>query len=462
MRSGHACSAPGEPAPRDASWERLRLGWRDGVHDFEPSPLPCPRTTSRAKPPSPRSSSRWSRPPAPTPAPRRRKNTNRAYAADWRDYLRWRARQGLDLKPLADPECVGLYLAALASGAKGAGGRPRTVGTIERRLSALVWNFAQRALPFDRKDRHVATVLAGVRRTHGRPPVQKEALLPEHVVAMLDALPPSNLRNIRDRAILLLGFAGGLRRSEVAGLVMSPEDSLEGSGWPEFFDDGVLLTLRGKTGWREVEIGRGSSDADLPGRRARDVAEIRAHRARADLPRRGRARGRIEGAQRPSCRAPGQTPRGRRRRARRSLRGRSGGEVFRAFAARRARLLGRDRRALRPEAPGPRVGGNDPPLPAPPRPLSGQSDQGGGAVSAGIAVHAEPPALPHDRRQSAGPIRFRSRVFELVDNSPTVVILSNMKAELLLRERHLIAEDCVRRIPDLARAERGIGFGARL
>ena len=163
-------------------------------------------------------------------------NTNRAYAADWRDYQRWRARQGLELKPLADPECVGLYLAALASGAKGAGGRPRTVGTIERRLSALVWHFAQRALPFDRKDRHVATVLAGVRRTHGRPPVQKEALLPEHVMAMLDLLPPSNLRNIRDRAILLLGFAGGLRRSEVAGFVMNPEDSLQGTGWPEFFD----------------------------------------------------------------------------------------------------------------------------------------------------------------------------------------------------------------------------------
>ena len=190
------------------------------------------------------------------------KNTNRAYAADWRDYLRWRSRQGLDLRPLADPECVGLYLAALASGAQSVGGRPRTVGTIERRLSALAWNFAQRALPFDRKDRHVATVLAGVRRTHGRPPVQKEALLPEHVMAMLDALPPSDLRNLRDRAILLLGFAGG--RSEIAGLVMSPEDSLEGSGWPEFFADGVLLTLRGKTGWREVEIGRGSKDATCP------------------------------------------------------------------------------------------------------------------------------------------------------------------------------------------------------
>ena len=146
------------------------------------------------------------------------RNTNRAYAADWRGYLRWRARQGLDARPLADPECVGLYLAALASGAEGAGGRPRAVVTIERRLSALAWNFAQRALPYDRKDRHVATVLAGVRRTHGRPPVQKEALLPEHVVTMLDALPPSDLRNLRDRAILLLGFAGGLRRSEIVGL----------------------------------------------------------------------------------------------------------------------------------------------------------------------------------------------------------------------------------------------------
>ena len=102
-------------------------------------------------------------------------NTNRAYAADWRDYLGWRARQGLEARPLADPETVGLYLAALASGA-GPGATPRRIATIERRLSALVWHFAQRGLAFDRRDRHVATVLAGVRRTHGRPPMQKEAL----------------------------------------------------------------------------------------------------------------------------------------------------------------------------------------------------------------------------------------------------------------------------------------------
>ena len=190
-------------------------------------------------------------------------NTNRAYAADWRDYLGWRARQGLEARPLVDPETVGLYLAALASGA-GPGATPRRIATIERRLSALAWHFAQRGLAFDRRDRHVATVLAGVRRTHGRPPMQKEALMPEHLLAMLDALPPSNLRNLRDRAILLLGFAGGLRRSEIVGLDCGPEDSLLSAGWPEFLEGGALLTLRGKTGWREVEIGRGSSEATCP------------------------------------------------------------------------------------------------------------------------------------------------------------------------------------------------------
>ncbi len=186
-------------------------------------------------------------------------NTNRAYASDWRDYLAWRIRQGLEDRPLADPQTVGLYVAAMASGP-----RRRCVSTIERRLSALAWNFTQNGLTFDRRDAHISTVLAGVRRTHGRPPAQKEALLPEHILAMLDALDPSDLRALRDRAILLLGFAGGLRRSEIVGLDCTPEDSLTSAGWPEFLEGGVLLTLRGKTGWREVEIGRGSSERTCP------------------------------------------------------------------------------------------------------------------------------------------------------------------------------------------------------
>ena len=65
--------------------------------------------------------------------------------------------------------------------------------------------------------------------------------------------------------MLLLGFAGGLRRSEIVGLDVARDLTDDSRRWIEFFPDkGVLVTLRGKTGWREVEIGRGSSDATCP------------------------------------------------------------------------------------------------------------------------------------------------------------------------------------------------------
>jgi integrase len=190
-------------------------------------------------------------------------NTRRAYAADWRHFLKWADQQGLPPFP-PDPQVIGLYIAAQASGAADRGGRPSAVATIERRLSALAWNFAQRGQPLDRRDRHIAAVLAGVRRTHGRPPVQKEAVLPNDLFAMLATLDLGSLRGLRDRAILLLGFAGGLRRSEIVALDCGPEDTLDGAGWIEILDAGIVATLRGKTGWREVEIGRGSSDATCP------------------------------------------------------------------------------------------------------------------------------------------------------------------------------------------------------
>ena len=58
----------------------------------------------------------------------------------------------------------------------------------------------------------------------------------------------------------------------------------DGSGWVEIFPEGALLTIRGKTGWREVEIGRGSTLRHLPGRPARDLAAARADRPRAPVP----------------------------------------------------------------------------------------------------------------------------------------------------------------------------------
>jgi len=187
-------------------------------------------------------------------------NTLKAYAKDWAHFARWCRMKGADALP-PSPEMIGLYLADLASGS---GPSPTlSVSTIDRRLSGLAWNYAQRGFTLDRKNRHIATVLAGIKRKHARPPVQKEAILAEDIVAMVATL-PFDLRGLRDRAILLLGYSGGLRRSEIVSLDVHKDDTPESGGWIEIFEKGALLTLNAKTGWREVEIGRGSKDQTCP------------------------------------------------------------------------------------------------------------------------------------------------------------------------------------------------------
>lgn len=187
-------------------------------------------------------------------------NTLAAYAKDWAQFARWCRMRGADPLP-PSPELIGLYIADLA--APTGKTLALSVASIERRLSGLSWGYTQRGLALDRKDRHIATVLAGIRRKHARPPVQKEAILPEDLRDMLATL-PYNLRGLRDRAMLLVGFAGGLRRSEIVSLDHGKDDTPDSGGWVEILDGGALITLRGKTGWREVEIARGSSDQTCP------------------------------------------------------------------------------------------------------------------------------------------------------------------------------------------------------
>lgn len=188
------------------------------------------------------------------------KATTSAYRADWAHYTRWCRRRGTEPLP-PSPQMIGLYIAHCA--APDDGTRALSVATIERRLSGLVWHFRQRGTPLERADRHISTVLAGIRRRHARPPVGKEAVLAEDILAMVATL-PHDLRGLRDRAILLIGFAGGLRRSEITGLDVGKDDTTDSRGWIKIVEGGALLTLNAKTGWREVEIGRGSSDQTCP------------------------------------------------------------------------------------------------------------------------------------------------------------------------------------------------------
>lgn len=187
-------------------------------------------------------------------------NTLKAYARDWAHFSRWCRMKGTEPLP-PSPEMIGLYLADLA---RPTGRAPAlSVSTIERRLSGLSWNYGQRGFALDRKNRHVATVLAGIKRKHARPPVQKEAILAEDILAMVATL-HFDLRGLRDRAILLIGYTGGLRRSEIVSLDVHKDDTPDSGGWFELFEKGALLKLNAKTGWCEVEIGRGSKDQTCP------------------------------------------------------------------------------------------------------------------------------------------------------------------------------------------------------
>ena len=223
-------------------------------------------------------------------------NTRRAYAADWKMFASWLRRQGLSETP-PDPEAVGLYLAAQVE----RGGAELSVATLERRLSGIAWRYRQLGQPLDIRDRHIATVLAGIRRRHGRPPLQKAAVFADELLAMLATL-DMDLRGLRDRAILAIGFAGGLRRSEIVGLDCGP-----GSDRRRLRLGRNLPRGRPAHHPRQDRLARGRDRPgltlrDLPGRLARDLAAARADRPRAPVP--GRCaqerRGRIGAARRTS------------------------------------------------------------------------------------------------------------------------------------------------------------------
>ena len=181
-------------------------------------------------------------------------NTNKAYAADWKHFGRWCRRHGANplgksdpvgTAPCPDPQLIGLYLTDLAAPVGKA--TAITVTTIERRLSGLAWHYQQRGFILDRKNRHIATVLAGIKRRHARPPVQKGAILAEDIRAMVACL-RYDLRGLRDRAILLVVYAGGLRLSVTVSLDVNMDDTLDFRGWIYILLDGASLTLNANTG----------------------------------------------------------------------------------------------------------------------------------------------------------------------------------------------------------------------
>ncbi len=135
--------------------------------------------------------------------------TREAYRSAWRAFTAWCAEHGRGSLP-ATPETIALYATARAR-------EGRRVATIDQALAAIgeAHKLADHESP--RASATVREVMKGIRRQLGVAPSQKTPVLVGDLRAMVGAL-PETLLGIRDRALLLVGFAGAFRRSELVAL----------------------------------------------------------------------------------------------------------------------------------------------------------------------------------------------------------------------------------------------------
>ena len=207
--------------------------------------------------------------------------TLRADKADWTHFSEWCAAKGFVPVPAA-PAVVGAYLASLAE--------THSPATIRRRLSALGKMHRYNDLPWNAAHGAIQGPLQGLLRRHGRPP-QKAAALSLVLLRKLLATCDRTPRGRRDRALLLFGFAGALRRSELVALTV--EDV-------RIDADGVRLRiLRGKTDpegqGAEIGLPRGRHAETCPLRAFEDWQAV-AQRKAGPLFRRVSTRGSVGGA----------------------------------------------------------------------------------------------------------------------------------------------------------------------
>lgn len=170
--------------------------------------------------------------------------TVRAYEADWRIFAAWCQSAGRDPLP-ATPDTVMLFSVSEL--------QTRKPSTVERRLASIVHMHRAHKLAKPVSE-EIRQVLHGWRREHGSKVSSKKALTPTHLRAMVGACTKTPM-GMRDRAILTLGFATGLRRSDLSALNYSDIT---------FAAQGLRVFIRrGKTD----QLGRGREIGVFPGKK---------------------------------------------------------------------------------------------------------------------------------------------------------------------------------------------------
>jgi len=160
-------------------------------------------------------------------------NTLRAYQSDYNDFLLFCSKNGFQAMP-TQPKILALYITHLSSYSK--------YSTLKRRLASISILHKTKGHYIDTKHPIIIENLMGIKRTNGSNQKGKKPLLINELKILINAIDQSNekdKRKIRDKALILIGFSGGFRRSELVDIEY--EDL-------EFVSEGVkIFVKRSKT-----------------------------------------------------------------------------------------------------------------------------------------------------------------------------------------------------------------------
>lgn len=154
--------------------------------------------------------------------------TRKAYKSDLRIFAHWCNERNLPAMP-STPSIVADFIAHQAA--------EDNIGasTLNRRVAAIKYAHELNNLVSPTKDKIVSATLKGIRRNQSKPVVKKQAATIDTIYQLLAQIDKTSPMGKRDYALLILGFAGAFRRSELAALNI--EDLA-------FNDKGIVVTIR--------------------------------------------------------------------------------------------------------------------------------------------------------------------------------------------------------------------------
>ena len=156
-------------------------------------------------------------------------NTLRAYKSDFRDFGVFCAKHGFNSMP-TEPKVVSLYLTHLSSSSK--------ISTLRRRLVSIGVVHKLKGHYLDTKHPVIIENLMGIKRKKGSIQIGKKPILINHlkqIINVIDEQKIEKIKKLRNRTLILIGFGGGFRRTELISIDYEDLD---------FVEEGVKITLR--------------------------------------------------------------------------------------------------------------------------------------------------------------------------------------------------------------------------